>query len=115
MQNQNNTEQEFVEVPAPTNSEQKDGYKNDSLVYNSDSNIYKTFGAEESLEGIAEAIKADIEAFVQLIKGFLKPRNCDYVVASRNDSSKCGINPNYWTTFIRVIKRMKFYQMVGCC
>ena len=115
MQNQNNTEQEFVEVSAPTNSEQKDGYKNDSSVHNNiQSNIYKTIGAEESLEGIAEAIKADIEAFVQLIKGFLKPRNCDYIFTCPNDSSRCGINPNYWTTFIRVLKRMKFYQMVGC-
>lgn len=113
MQNQN-TEKEFVEACTSTNPEQKDGYKNDSLVYNSDSNIFKTFGAEESIEGITEAIKADIEAFVELIKGFLKPRNCDYIFTCPNDSSRQGINPNYWTTFIRVIKRMKFYQMVGC-
>ena len=114
MQNQYEEEQESARVCAPADSEQKDGYKNDSLVYYIDSNIFKTFGAEESLEGIAEAIKADIEAFVQLIKGFLKPRNCDYIFTCPNDSSKQNINPNYWTTFIRVIKRMKFYQMVGC-
>ena len=114
MQNQNNTEQEFVEVRAPTNPEQKDGYKNDSLVYYIDSNIFKTFGAEESIEAITEAIKADIEAFVELIKGLLKPRNRDYIFTYANDSSRQGINPNYWTTFIRVIKRVKIYQMVGC-
>lgn len=114
MQNQNNTEKEFVEASTSTNPEQKDGYENDSLVYYIDSNIYKTIGAEESLEAISEIIKADIEAFVQLIKDLIKPRNCDYIFTYANDSSKCGINPNYWTTFVRMIKRVKFYQMVGC-
>ncbi|MEL7664129.1 MAG: hypothetical protein AAGU10_08370 [Methanosarcina mazei] len=113
MENQN-IEQEFVEVTAPTNPEQKDGYKNDSLVYISDSIILKTFGAEESIKSITEIIKADIEAFVQLVKGLLKPCNCDCIFTSESTSSRCGINPNYWTTFVRVIKRVKFYQMVGC-
>lgn len=114
MQNQN-TEKEFVEACTSTNPEQKDDYKNDSLVYNNiESNRYKTFGAEESIEAIAAVIKADIEAFVELIKDLIKPRNCDYVFTYPNDSSRCGINPNYWTTFVRVIKRMKFYYMVGC-
>ena len=108
MQNQNNTEKEFVEVPAPTNPEQKDGYKNDSLVYYIDSNIYKTFGTEESIEAIAAVIKADIEAFVQLIKDLIKPCSCDYIFTYANDSSKCGINPNYWTSFVRVLKRSGF-------
>lgn len=113
MQNQYNTEKEFVEVSAPTNPEQE-SYKNDSLVYYMDSNIYKTIGAEESLEAISEIIKADMEAFVQVIKDLIKPRNCDYIFTCPDDSSRQGINPNYWTTFVRVIKRMKFYQMVGC-
>ena len=114
MQNQN-TEKEFVEACTSTNPEQKDGYKNDSLVYNNiESNILKTFGAEESIERITEIIKADIEAFVQLVKDLIKPCNCDYIFTCPDDSSRCGINPNYWTTFVRVIKRMKFYQMVGC-
>ena len=109
MQNQNNTEQEFVEVPAPTNPEQKDGYKNDSSVHNNiQSNIFKTFGVDESIEAISEVIKADIEAFVELIKGLLKPCNCDYIFTYANDSSRQGINPNYWTTFIRVLKRSGF-------
>ena len=116
MQNQNNTEQEFVEVRAPTNPEQKDGYKNDSSVHNNiQSNIFKTFGVDESIEAISEVIKADIEAFVQLIKDLIKPRNRDCAFTCPDDSSRQGINPNYWTTFIRVLKRMKFYQMVGCC
>lgn len=114
MQNQN-TEKEFVEVSASTNPEQKDGYKSDSLVHiNIQSNILKTFGAEESIKSITEIIKADIEAFVQLVKGLLKPCNCDCIFTSESTSSRCGINPNYWTTFVRVIKRVKFYQMVGC-
>ncbi|AKB68265.1 hypothetical protein MSMAL_1722 [Methanosarcina mazei LYC] len=109
MQNQKQyEEQESARVCAPADSEQKDGNKNDSLVYNIDSNIYKTIGAEESIAAIAEVIKADIEAFVELIKGLIKPRNCDYIFTYANDSSKCGINPNYWTSFVRVLKRSGF-------
>lgn len=113
MQNQN-TEKEFVEACTSTNPEQKDGYENDSSLYNNDSNIFKTIGASESIEAISEIIKADIEAFVQLIKDLIKPRNCDYIFTYANDSSRCGINPNYWTSFVRVVKRVKFYQMGGC-
>ena len=107
MQNQNNTEQEFVEVPAPTNPEQE-SYKNDSSVYNNiEFNIFKTFG-EESIEAISAVIKADIEAFVQLIKDLIKPRNRDYIFTYANDNRRCGINPNYWTSFVRVLKRSGF-------
>lgn len=94
---------EFVEASTSTNPEQENGYKNDLSVHNNiESNRYKTF---DTVEALIQAIKADMEAFVQLIEDLIKPRNFDYIFASKNDSRRQGINQSYWTTFVRVIKR----------
>lgn len=95
------------------NSEQEDGYKNDSLVYNIDSNIYKDVGTStiDAFYENIEEFKAAIEELMKIFMSFLPRHSYSYTPQTENNT---GIKQDYWTTFIRVIKRVKFYQRGGC-
>ncbi|AKB61364.1 hypothetical protein [Methanosarcina mazei] len=96
------------------NSEQEDSYKNNSLVYNIDSNIYKDVGTStvDAFYENIEEFKAAIEELMKIFMGFL-PRQNNYS-STYHTANNTGIQQDYWTTFIRVIKRVKLYQMDGC-
>lgn len=61
------------------NSEQEDSYKNNSLIYNIDSNIYKDVGTStvDAFYENIEEFKAAIEELMKIFMGFL-PRQNNY-------------------------------------